>query len=338
MMLRRVRRVFELLGVASILLAAVGCAGSAATAVAPGVSRPVDAIAVHPAFGASWMRPDAGNADLMYIADGNGEVSVYRYWKRTLLGILTGFTQPMGECVDRQNNVYIADYGAAQVVEYAHGGSRPLRKIETNPYSPLACSVDFGTGNLAVIEEKTGSTKQGNIAVYPAATGQPVYYGTPDISKFYGAAYDSSGNLFAVGQAGRYAGFTWMAHGAKKMVDVKVPGPEPSWNWYNVTGIQWDGKFFIIDFDEDQLYLYSVFKGQAFYAGYVYIDACCSGVSAIWVYNADPSQQGTQLVAAVGEGQGSVYYWHYPSGGEPYATISHGIDAPVGVTISLKKK
>jgi hypothetical protein len=290
---------------------------------------------VHPAFGRSWISPNVANADLLYISDGNGEVTVYRYWHRTLAGILTGFTQPMGQCVDKRNDVYITDYGAQQIGEYAHGDDRRLRTIPTAPYSPYGCSVDFVTGDLAVAEIQTNSSKQGNIAIYPVASGQPTYYGDPNISKFYGLAYDSGGNLFTVGQAGRYNGFAWMAHGGTKLIDVKVP-LNGGTQWYDASGVQWDGKYFAID-SGDILYLYAVFKGQAFYAGYVYVDICCSGVGPFWVYDADPSRQGTQLVGAY-ESSGGVFYWHYPAGGDSYAEISHGIDQPSGLTISLKKK
>jgi hypothetical protein len=317
------------------VLAAAACDGLEGTAIGP-ASSSLGVASAHPLFGPSWMTPDVSNADLLYISDGNGEVTVYRYWRHTLAGILTGFSQPMGECVDKHNDVWVTDYAAAQIVEYAHGGSKPMRKLNTGSDSPYACSVDFITGNLAVAEVKTGSSKQGDIAIYANASGQPTYFGDPNVSKFYGLAYDSGGNLLGAGQAGRYSGFAWLPRGGSRLIDLNVPGPDPSWNWYDVTGVQWDGRYFTLDYD-DQLYQVSVFKGQAFYVGYVYLDYCCSGLGAFWIYNANPSQQGTQLVAAATQ-DSVVEYWQYPAGGNAFAYISHGIDQPTGLTISLKKK
>jgi hypothetical protein len=39
-----------------------------------------------------------------------------------LVGTLTGFTNPQGDCVDKSNNVWIVDTEASQLIEYAHGG------------------------------------------------------------------------------------------------------------------------------------------------------------------------------------------------------------------------
>ncbi len=68
--------------------------------------------------------------DLLYVSNADGTVSVYRYWQRTLVGVLTNFTQPMGECADAAGDVYITDYAASTISEYAHGGTKPIRVLE----------------------------------------------------------------------------------------------------------------------------------------------------------------------------------------------------------------
>ena len=52
------------------------------------------------------MAAGVSKQDLLYVTNGNGEVTVYRYWKRALVGVLTNLTQPMGQCVDANQNVY----------------------------------------------------------------------------------------------------------------------------------------------------------------------------------------------------------------------------------------
>jgi hypothetical protein len=47
--------------------------------------------------------------DLLYVSNGDGLVNVYRYWQHTLVGVLTAFKNPLGECTDAIGHVYIAD-------------------------------------------------------------------------------------------------------------------------------------------------------------------------------------------------------------------------------------
>src|SRR4029077_5972075 len=102
--------------------------------------------------GKSWMRPDAGGQKLLYVADsGSGTVKVYAYPSLVYDGELTGFIQPLFDCADKAGNVWIVDYAAGQMTEYAHGGTSPIATLTglTNPYE---CSVDRPTGDLAVAE------------------------------------------------------------------------------------------------------------------------------------------------------------------------------------------
>lgn len=60
----------------------------------------------------------------------------------------------------------------------------------------------------------------------------------------------------------------------------------------------------------------------------------------LWIYNRTPGSQGTHVVGGLtGGGISEVGYWYYPAAGsQPIYTISHGIDRPVGVAVSLKKQ
>ena len=41
-------------------------------------------------------------------------------------GTPTGFESPLGECTDKNNDVFITDELESEILEYAHGGTRPI--------------------------------------------------------------------------------------------------------------------------------------------------------------------------------------------------------------------
>src|SRR5580700_9415982 len=84
-----------------------GCGGSQPAIGAPGTMPQSPAIATHAAHGTSWMAPDAVTQDLLYVGGNSGDVTVYSYPKGKLLGTLTGFNLPAGECVDKAGDVLI---------------------------------------------------------------------------------------------------------------------------------------------------------------------------------------------------------------------------------------
>jgi hypothetical protein len=292
-----------------------------------------------PARARSWMQPGVSGADLLYISDGNGEVAVYRYWQRTLVGLLTDFKKPLGLCADAKGEVFITDYGAQTILGYAHGATKPFVTISDAPYDPYDCAVDPMTGNLAVANVGTGSSGAGNIAVYANAGGQPTYYTDSRLSVFQSCAYDAGGNLLVTnGKLPKYSIgslFAWLPKGGSRLIDLDVPGPQPSYDWRGVQGLQWDGKYFVID-DYDELFRIAFLKGQAYYVGATYLDI--DGPSLYWIYNNTKNGQGTQVVGASDNSNySSVLYFDYPAGGDAIHYISHGIDSPYGLTVSLKR-
>jgi|HubBroStandDraft_4_1064222.scaffolds.fasta_scaffold00006_149 hypothetical protein len=281
-------------------------------------------------------RMDGGVAqqDLLYVSNTNGEVTVYRYWQHTLVGVLTDFTQPMGECADSSHNVYITDASAKQILEYAHGGTKPIKKFDDSPDSPYTCSVDLATGDLAVANYN-GTSQPGNIAIWGGGSSKRTTYTDSALGYFIGCAYDASGNLLVTNGRGYSApaGFAWLPNGGTRLVNIKIPGPGSSDNWY-VTGIQWDGKYFVLD--SGYAYRISLLHGQAYYVGYTSLDPT-GGPYAI--YDNTPGLQGTQIVVGIsGRSYSSVNLYHYPAGGQPVAEITHAVDRPFGVVVSYKLK
>ena len=119
-----------------------------------------------------------------------------------------------------------------------------------------------------------------------------------------------------------------------------MPGPY-GWTWGSLAGFEWDGQYFVLDAGY-RLYRENLIHGQAYYAGYI------DTYSSEW-YNNGPHGFYTPIGASrptqafegmVYEGQSTseIAFWKYPDGGgNPIATISHGLEKPFGVAVSLKK-
>ena len=285
----------------------------------------------------SWISAGLKKQDLLYVSNLTGFVTIYLYSQRSAVGTLIGFKMPMGECADNHGNVFITDYAKQVIVEYPHGGTKPIEKFNDAPDSPYTCSVDPTTGNLAVANDD-GTSHQGNIAIWSAASGKRTTYTDSLLYNFEGCAYDSYGTLLVTNGAAGANGssyFAWLPRNGTQLVNVHIPGPSASWKWSNVQGIQWDGLYFAID--DVNVYRISLLHGQAYYASET--DLYVSSESGpYWIYEPKPNVQGTQIVGGFFEqSSGSVLYWAYPQGGYAIGSIRTGVDEPFGVTISLGK-
>ena len=97
------------------------------------------------------MEPDAKRGRLLYLSDaGTNDVVVYRYPSLVEAGVLTGFDEPQGECVDKAGNVWITNSLVSNVLEYAHGGTTAIATLSDRGQYPVGCSVDEKSGTLAV--------------------------------------------------------------------------------------------------------------------------------------------------------------------------------------------
>ncbi|MGA8384651.1 MAG: hypothetical protein WB687_05100 [Candidatus Cybelea sp.] len=273
--------------------------------------------------------------DLLYVSNNNDEVTVYDYSSQKLVGILTDFTQPRGECVDGRGNVYITDTSAERVLEFAHGGKKPIEKYDDSPDSPYACAIDPTTGDLAVANDDGSS---GNIAIWSNGTSQRTTYTDSELGKFQGCAYDTNGDLFVTNGYVGYNNptlFAWLPEHGMKLINVNVPGPSASWTWYYIGGIQWDGKFFALD-DGETIYRVTLIHGQVYYVGSTDV---YYGGGQFAFYSAKPGSQANVVVGpSDSDSSSTVDYWSYPAGGEPITEISHAVDDPVAAVISRGKK
>ncbi len=126
-------------------------------------------------------------------------ITVYSYPKGKLVGTLSDFSKPYGECVDKSGNVYITDSSFGKIYEYAHGGTKPIRALKDPSYQPYGCAVDPTTGNLAVANYSDDSAREGDVAIYRKAKGFPKSYIGYDFYYYYYLGYDPKGNLYVDG-------------------------------------------------------------------------------------------------------------------------------------------
>lgn len=337
----------KLLRAVALALAAsisAACAGLQQTPVAPQPAAGVSMLQLH-GNDATWMTNGLKKGDLLYVSNSNGTVSVYSYQQGTLVGVLTKFKEPTGECTDMAGNVYVPDYLAKKIYEYAHGAKKALRVVDDAPYRPYDCAVSPKNGDLAVANYGTGiytysGYGNGNIAIYPHGHGTPVYYGASNYNHFSACAYDRHGDLLASTRWGYSGivyyetGFVYLPHGSKTLLPMNLPtGTSSGWDW--IQGLAWDGKYWVVVY-YNHLYQYSI-NIQAKMVGDVKLSDGYGAVGQVAFYNGGRKAQATQVVGASSKNSGKsvVDYWSYPAGGNPVNDITKGLETPFGVAISL---
>lgn len=195
-------------------------------------------------FGAKpWMRAGAKASDLLYVTN-EETVDVYSFPQGQLEGQLTGFSYSLGECTDKKGDVYITDYDANSVVEYAHGGTKPLRTLSPG-MGPVACAVYPAGGDLAVTDAGNTSGEGAELAVYRKAKGSPKNYTYGAILNYAYCAYDDAGDLFTDGTPARGYGYNFelaeLPRGGASLQAVDIQGGI-SWE----AGLQWRGHYLAV--------------------------------------------------------------------------------------------
>jgi hypothetical protein len=206
--------------------------------------------------GRSWMAPGAATHALLYVSDYiDNEVFVYSYPEAKLVGTLTGFHGADGICADKKGDVWIVNnypyQSGENVVEYKHGGTKPIATVYDPAYSPVGCSVDPITGDLAVSNVQTFSGGSGNLALFAHAKGTPKLIPVSNMYYVYFCGYDNKGNLFVDGEANSSTGFRFaeLPKGKTKFKDITLDAP------INFPGnIRWDGKYLAVGDQEYHIY------------------------------------------------------------------------------------
>lgn len=313
---------------ATIAALLAACSGAGAPLGATSGYAPEARALLDGSHSGSWMAPDAKSLDLLYIADaGTGDVDVYSYPATKLEGKLTGFT-PHGLCTDTTGDVFVTNGSAAEILEYAHGGTKPIRTLSDPGYFPHNCAVDPTTGNLAVTSLPLGGGS-GAIAIYRHATGKPKLYMPSFLWFSYFAGYDAKGNLFVDGTTHYNTIFAL----AELRAGRKVFTPLTTSHAFALPGaIQWIGKTLVVG---DQV---SISGPSTIYEFSLKGSSASQTSSTPLVNSCDVlgfSIVGTRLIAA-NDCTPNVMYFDYPAGGRSTKTIGRELKNPVGIAVSTK--
>jgi|ERR1700678_1871671 len=292
----------------------------------------------------SWMSPNAkknvGNA-LMYVSNfGTDDVSVYTYKNigetTVLAGALTGFTKPGVPCTDNNGNVFVPDYGAAKIYEYAHGATSPTQVLSDPTGYPVSCSVDLSTGNLAVANFGP-ATANGNVAIFPQATGTPTTTFAANVAHPAFVGYTPTGALYVDGvdTTGAFQMAT-LPSGSSAFSPVTITGA----TLYSPGAIVWGGSFLLVG---DQMY-----QNQPTSA--VYQMCVCSSTTltkngvapivgstdVIGFWKRGGGSTATRIIAPDYGNSANGVIIYDPNAQKMTNNITDGVSQPVGATISQK--
>jgi len=299
-------------------LAAAGCGGAPTLPLGAGTFSPAARYDVH-----AWMAPQAKSGDLLYLSNvSTADVDVFTYPRLRLVGKLSGFGAPRSECVDRTGDVWIADVQGYDVIEYPHGGTKPITALST-PGAPQGCSVNPKSGDLAV----TGGVGGVILAVYHRTKHHiwldPKEYTDSSIRRVAFCGYDAQGNLFIDGldKKGGTFRLAELPNHATALVDLSVkqriaaPGQ-----------VQWDGSALAIGdtgVTPSVIYQFSVTGSTATRIGSTSLDQTKS-VRQFWI-------DGSRVIGP--DFDADVGVWNYPAGGSPVSRI--GAVRGYGSAVSL---
>lgn len=307
----------------STVVLLVGCSGSQPHIGSLATTQRDRTLSSRVPHGDSWMLREAKSENLLYISNVDS-VTVYSYPKGKLVGTLEGFYRPGGECVDPSGNVYIANLDT--FLEYKHGGKKPIKTLTMQGYDAVDCSVDSTTGDLASTWNQSASSEN-YVAVYKDASGAPTLYGLNHDFIYY-CGYDNQGNLFADGQVGYMSSaavLVELPRGGNKLNSITL-----NQSFSHVGALQWDGKYLAMgDDDAEKVYRLAIAGSSATVEGTVTL----AGTDAVYQWWIDRKR----LIGPNGL-QNSASFWGYPSGGSPTKTITQGITAPYGATVSSLRK
>jgi hypothetical protein len=281
-------------------------------------------VAVNPDRSPSWMdRAAAKSAALLYVSDFvAGRVNVYTYPQAKKAGSLSGFDQPQGLCTDAAGNVWVANTGTSEIIEFAHGGTAPIATLENPGQNPTACTVDPRSGDLAVSSVTTTEGGRGSVSIFTKAKGTPKTLSDPGLAAMYFAGYDHAGNLFVDGLQARTHLFAYaeLRRGHHKFAALALQGAMIRFPG----GVQYDGTGMAVG-DQDGAQIYQT-SGSTITGSTALTGAC--DVAQFFV-------DGTTVVAPnLCPGvAGNVLFYKYPAGGKATKNLRN-LDYPVGAAIS----
>jgi len=247
-----------------------------------------------------------------------------------LVGKLTGFAEPTGDCVDRNGDVFITDTGHEKIVAFRHGEKQAYKVLPDQGYAPVGCAVDPATGDLAITNccSDAGSGK-GNVAIYGRAKGRAKIYSDPYITQYGFCSYDGHGNLFVDGIAVESA-VAELPVRKTRFVDITL---NQSLGGTNISGLFWDGDYLAIGSQNSGVIYRFIINGQkGTKIGSVHLNGG-KWPGGFWVESVDNVRNVYAPFWSTGSAGVAVY--RYPKGGTPTKKL-YAVLQPFAVAVSLK--
>jgi hypothetical protein len=277
--------------------------------------------------GRSWMLPEAKNENLMYVSDTGEGVLVYDYRRPRFKFVgLLGLSDPEGECVDKAQDVYIANTsanGGGGILEYRHGGTAPIKVLAVDGYAEN-CAIDLTTGNLAVIAYQAG---HGILYIFRRARGKPVPYVDSGF-EMASCTYDRHGNLFVDGS---------VESSGVQIAELPEGGTQFQTITLNQTlsasgNVQWAGKRLAVgDAYEPAIYRFAISGSSGTEVGSTPLNNSGPLIGQFFI-------AGDRVIVPsdVGGYGGYVKIYDYPVGGSSNRTLSN-VSIPLAVVVSYAR-
>jgi hypothetical protein len=168
---------------------------------------------------------DAKSTPLLFVSDAYTEdVYMFAVPSLKLMGTITGFQQPQGECSDSKGDVWITDANAQKIYEVSHSG-RLESTLSAGDGYPVGCAWDAKSGDLAVMNIFNVTGTPGEVMVFPPGSKGPTVYKNPKEYYYDLGGYDASGNLLFDGRnkEGEFM-LSELPAGAKSGETIRVTG------------------------------------------------------------------------------------------------------------------
>jgi hypothetical protein len=283
------------------------------------------------AYSANQISPSvrATSGDLLYVSSDAPYVYIYAYPGLAYVSKLDILGGNSGLCDDAAGDVFVTTYSDYEILEYAHGGSQPIKTLSDPNARPLGCAIDPTTGNLAVTSyagQRPG--KHGSVSLYTNASGNPQIYTDAKLFYYDFCTYDGNGNLFIDGQdVDLNVVIAELPTGKAKFINLTLTDLPKNFGY--PAGIEWDGQDLVLgDLDRPVLYRLQLSGSNAKVVGSTKLR---TGKN-VEQFTVAADTSGETLIGPNSTAQ-SVYFWRYPRGGKPTQQIT-GLSGAFGTAIS----